>query len=77
MNLERIQPDTPGELARRAAELGVSDATLAAAMAAVGTEVDKVKAWLASPERFQAEERRSAGEQRRGPANTGAKPPRG
>lgn len=52
MDMERMDLDSPAERARWAAALGVDEATLAAAVQAVGNEVDKVKAWLASPSRY-------------------------
>jgi hypothetical protein len=74
MDLERIQLDQPGEAARRAAEFGIDEDTLAAAIAAVGPEVEKVKSWLASPERYVQQDARVAQGAGSRPAGAGTGP---
>lgn len=61
MAFEHMQLHDPAARARWAAELGVDEATLAAAVRAVGDELDNVKAWLASPSRGAAQRQGDAG----------------
>ncbi len=49
MELQRIDPQVPGELERWADQLGVSVETLKAAIQAIGTDADKIKAHLSDP----------------------------
>jgi hypothetical protein len=49
MELQRIELDIPEELERWADQLAVAPELLEAAVRAVGTDVDKIKAFLASP----------------------------
>ena len=46
MDVQTLDPDAPDELARWAAQLAVSVDELRAAIATVGTDLDKVKAQL-------------------------------
>jgi Protein of unknown function (DUF3606) len=46
MEVQAIDPDAPGELERWAAQLAVPVERLAAAIRAVGTDVDKIKGYL-------------------------------
>jgi hypothetical protein len=48
MQVESLDPDDDEAVARWAAQLGVSVATLHEAVAAIGTDIDKIKVWLAA-----------------------------
>ena len=48
MQVESLDPDDDEAVARWAAQLGVSVATLREAVAAIGTDIDKIKVWLAA-----------------------------
>ena len=50
MQVESLDPDDDDDeaVARWAAQLGVSVATLREAVAAIGTDIDKIKVWLAA-----------------------------
>ena len=50
MDMQRIEISHPGELQRWAEQLAVAPEALADAVRRVGSDVDKVKAYLASPE---------------------------
>jgi hypothetical protein len=47
--VESLDPDDDEAVRRWAAQLGVSVATLRAAVHAIGTDIDKIKSWLATP----------------------------
>lgn len=49
MELQKINPQIPVELERWAGQLGVSVEVLKAAIEAIGTDVDKIKAHLSDP----------------------------
>jgi Protein of unknown function (DUF3606) len=46
MQVESLDPDDEEAVARWAAQLGVPVATLHEAVAAIGTDIDKIKTWL-------------------------------
>jgi hypothetical protein len=46
MQVESLDPDDDEAVARWAEQLGVPVATLHEAMAAIGTDIDKIKIWL-------------------------------
>jgi len=48
MQVESLDPGDDEAVARWAAQLGVSVATLHEAVAAIGTDIDKIKVWLAA-----------------------------
>lgn len=48
MDVQTIDPDDDEALARWALQLGVGIDRLREALAAIGTDADKVKAWLAA-----------------------------
>jgi len=48
MQVESLDPGDDEAVARWAAQLGVSVATLREAVAAIGTDIDKIKVWLAA-----------------------------
>ena len=48
MQVEALDPDDDEAVARWAAQLGVPVATLREAVAAIGTDIDKIKVWLAA-----------------------------
>jgi hypothetical protein len=49
LELQKINPQIPVELERWAGQLGVSVEVLKAAIEAIGTDVDKIKAHLSDP----------------------------
>ncbi|HZF81148.1 MAG TPA: DUF3606 domain-containing protein [Rubrivivax sp.] len=46
--VQSLDPDDGEAMARWAAQLGVTVATLREAVVAIGTDVDKIKIWLAT-----------------------------
>jgi hypothetical protein len=46
--VQSLDPDDEKAVARWAAQLGVSVAVLREAVSAIGTDVDKIKIWLAT-----------------------------
>jgi Protein of unknown function (DUF3606) len=46
MQVESLDPDDEKAVAQWAAQLGVPIATLREAVAAIGTDIDKIKIWL-------------------------------
>lgn len=48
MDMQRLDPDQPGELERWAGQLGVPTAVLQQAVQRVGTDIDKLKGYLAA-----------------------------
>ena len=46
MQVEHLDPDDDEAVARWAEQLGVPNATLREAVAAIGTDIDKIKVWL-------------------------------
>ena len=46
MDVQTVDPQDPRAIAFWAAQLAVTEATLRQAVAAIGTDVDKIKTWL-------------------------------
>lgn len=47
MDLQRIDPSIPGEIERWATQLAVSPQALTAAIREIGTDIDKLRGYLA------------------------------